>query len=100
MKLKHTAFIELNNLLAEIQNSFTFCQSQQQQDLPTKMLVSTPITALPLYLGRLLHMTVEPLHIEEKLNFECALPADEYLSLDYLIAIGGALRECEHDARN
>lgn len=86
----------LNNLISEIQNSFTYCKSQQQRECPTKLLVFTAVPELATQLHSLLNMTIEQLTIEKKLNFEWVMPTHDYLSLDYLIAIGGALRECDH----
>ncbi|MCX7121089.1 MAG: hypothetical protein NTZ67_04865 [Gammaproteobacteria bacterium] len=82
----------LNDLTSEIQRSFTFCKSQQQKELPAKLLIAAENTILITHLGDLLGVATEQLQIEKKLNFELALQADEYFSLDYLIALGGALR--------
>ncbi len=90
----------LNKLISEIQHSFTYCQSQQQKELPTKFLLVTPAAEFATYLGTLLNMPAEQVQIEKKLNFEFVLPADEYLSLDYLIAIGAALRRSVLHARH
>ena len=82
----------LQTLIADIQRSFEFCQNQQKTELPTKLLVSIEWPAWTNYLGSLLNIPTELLRLEKKIQFEFVIPEDEYLSLDYLLAIGGALR--------
>ncbi len=85
-------------LITDIQHSLTFAQSHHQQELPVKLLVSTPISTLPAYFGQLLGVEAEQLFIEKKLNLEFVLQPDDYLSLDYLIALGGARQDSQHHA--
>jgi len=82
----------LNNLIAEIQRSFTFCKSQQQKELPSKLLIAAAAPELISQFGNLTGVETEQLQVEKKLHFELALQTDEHFSLDYLIAVGGALR--------
>lgn len=87
-----TAF--LNTLIDEIQRSFTYCKSQQQKELPGKILVSTEIPTLVGQLNQLLNFTSEALAVSEKITFEFLLAQqNNYIPLDYLIAFGAALRK-------
>lgn len=84
----------LENLINEIRNSFTYCKGQQQhEESPSKLLMSTFIPEFETQLNALLTMPTEKLHIRTKINFEFIIPSDNYLPEEYLIAIGGALRE-------
>lgn len=82
----------LIDLTQEIYHSFTFCASQQNKELPNKLLVATESENFSIFLGKILNIATEQLKLEKKLNFDSSMKDDEYLSLDYLIAIGGALR--------
>lgn len=82
----------LNAFITEIHRSFTYCQSQQQKDIPLKLLIITTIPALAPYFGSLLGIATEQAQIENKLNFEFVVQPNELTSLNYFIAIGGALR--------
>jgi len=86
---------ELSN---EIQHSFTFCKSQQQKEIPAKLLVAVATPEWVTYFGGLLNIETEQLHVEKKLQFESGLQTDDYLSHDYLIAVGGALRNIIQNA--
>jgi len=82
----------LSDLIVEIHNSFTYCNSQQRSEVPNKLLVLTSTASLISQLGQSLNIETRPLTLEKKINLDFIMPSDDYLSLHYLIAIGGALR--------
>lgn len=90
----------LDTLVPEIRNSFTYCKSQQQQEnVPAKLLLSGNIPDLSEQLGKLLSISVEKLQIRKKMDFEFIIPSDNYLPIDNLITLGGALREEQTNAK-
>ncbi|OGT37839.1 MAG: hypothetical protein A3F12_02050 [Gammaproteobacteria bacterium RIFCSPHIGHO2_12_FULL_38_14] len=90
----------LNELTTEIKNSFSYCKSQQQKELPAKLLVSTANVELIAQFNQLLQIETELLEMHKKINFEFMLPQNDYTTLDYLIAIGSVLRKSHDHARN
>lgn len=82
----------LSNLIAEIQHSFVYAQSQHRKELAKKLLVLTTVPNLAIELNQLLNIPTEQLAIDKKINLEFVIPSNDYWSPSNLIAIGGALR--------
>lgn len=81
----------VNNLTTEIQRSFVYAKSHYHQELPEKLLVLTTDSKLVAQLNQSVGIDTEQFIIREKINVEF-LMNDDGISLDNLIAIGGALR--------
>jgi len=61
----------LTALSAEIQNSFSYCKGQEQhEELPVKLLVSSPMPDFLAMFSQYDNIPAEPLHIRQKIDFE------------------------------
>ncbi len=77
----------------EIQNSFSYCKGQQQQEgMPAKLLISTSMPDFVEQFSQVSQTPPETLRIRKKIDFEFIIPSDNYLSAEYLMVMGGALR--------